>query len=114
MKFLSKIVELRNIENGWLKKFLYYTAITTFLFWSAPAFVSVFTFGTCMIIGIPLESGKVLAALATFRILEEPIYFLPDTISMIIQTKVSPDRIASFLSLDEIDLDTVEKHPRNF
>ncbi|KAJ1403945.1 ABC transporter type 1, transmembrane domain [Sesbania bispinosa] len=39
MKFLSKIIQLRKTEGTWLKKFL---------------------------VGIPLESGKILFALATF------------------------------------------------
>uniref|UniRef100_A0A803LN55 ABC-type xenobiotic transporter n=1 Tax=Chenopodium quinoa TaxID=63459 RepID=A0A803LN55_CHEQI len=112
MKFLSKIVDLRNSENVWLKKFFSISATTVFVFWGAPTFVLVITFGTCMIMGIPLESGKVLTALATFRILQEPIYNLPDTISMVIQTKVSLDRIASFLCLDDLEPDTVEKIPR--
>uniref|UniRef100_A0A803LEG2 ABC-type xenobiotic transporter n=1 Tax=Chenopodium quinoa TaxID=63459 RepID=A0A803LEG2_CHEQI len=112
VKFLSKIVDLRNNENVWLKKFFSISAATVFVFWGAPTFVSVITFGTCMIMGIPLESGKVLTALATFRILQEPIYNLPDTISMIIQTKVSLDRIASFLCLDDLEPDTIEKIPR--
>ncbi|KAK8467191.1 hypothetical protein PHAVU_008G276201 [Phaseolus vulgaris] len=108
MKFLAKITELRKTEQGWLKKFV----MTTFVFWGTPTFVSVVTFGTCMIIGIPLESGKILSALATFRILQEPIYSLPDSISMIAQTKVSLDRIASFLRLDDLPSDVVEKLPR--
>ncbi|BAT80618.1 hypothetical protein LR48_Vigan07g014300 [Vigna angularis] len=111
MKFLSKITELRKTEQGWLKKFVYTAAMTTFVFWGAPTFVAVVTFGTCMIVGIPLESGKILSALATFRILQEPIYNLPDTISMIAQTKVSLDRIASFLRLDDLPSDVVEKLP---
>jgi ATP-binding cassette, subfamily C (CFTR/MRP), member 2 len=111
MKFLSKITALRDAEQGWLKKFLYTNAVTTFVFWGAPTFVSVVTFGTCMLIGIPLESGKILSALATFRILQEPIYNLPDVISMIAQTKVSLDRIASFLRLDDLQSDVVEKLP---
>ncbi|XP_027369176.1 ABC transporter C family member 3-like isoform X2 [Abrus precatorius] len=111
MKFLSKITELRKTEQGWLKKYVYSAAITTFVFWGAPTFVSVVTFGTCMLMGIPLESGKILSALATFRILQEPIYNLPDTISMIAQTKVSLDRIASFLRLDDLRSDIVEKLP---
>ncbi|KAJ8445566.1 hypothetical protein Cgig2_012454 [Carnegiea gigantea] len=111
MKFLSKICELRDNENGWLKKYLYNLAITTFVFWSAPTFISVITFCTCMIMGTPLESGKILAALATFRILQEPIYSLPDTISVIIQTKVSLERIASFLCLENLDPHTTEKLP---
>ncbi|GAA0158217.1 ATP-binding cassette [Lithospermum erythrorhizon] len=112
MKFLSKILELRNIEAGWLKKYVYTSAGSTLVFWSAPTFVSVSTFGCCMLMGIPLESGKVLSALATFRILQEPIYSLPDTISMIVQTKVSLDRISSFLSLDDLPSDVIEKLPK--
>ncbi|GAB4853584.1 Canalicular multispecific organic anion transporter 2 [Ancistrocladus abbreviatus] len=112
MKFLSKILELRNGEIGWLMKFLYTWAVSSFLFWGAPIFVSVVTFVTCMLMGIPLESGKILSALATFRILQEPINNLPETVSMIIQTKVSLDRIASFLGLDDLQTDAVERHPR--
>ena len=111
IKFLSKITELRKNEQGWLKKYVYTAAVTTFVFWGSPTFVSVVTFGTCMLIGIPLESGKILSALATFRILQEPIYRLPDTISMIAQTKVSLDRIVSFLRLDDLRSDVVEKLP---
>nr|KYP35331.1 ABC transporter C family member 3 [Cajanus cajan] len=105
MKFLSKIIELRKTEEIWLKKVLVGTTIIRFLIHNAPTFVAVVTFGTCVLIGIPLESGKVLSALATFRILQMPIYVLPDTISMISQTKVSLERIASFLCLDELQSD---------
>lgn len=112
MKFLSKVIELRNTEQGWLRKYVYTSAMTTFVFWGAPTFVAVVTFGTCMLLGIPLESGKILSALATFRILQEPIYNLPDTISMIAQTKVSLDRIVSFLRLEDLQSDVVERLPR--
>ncbi|XP_020982729.1 ABC transporter C family member 3 isoform X2 [Arachis duranensis] len=111
MKFLSKIIQLRKTEQMWLKKFVYTSAMTTFVFWGAPTFVSVVTFGTCMLVGIPLESGKILSALATFRILQEPIYNLPETISMIAQTKVSLDRISLFLRLEDLQFDVVEKLP---
>ncbi|XP_031253310.1 ABC transporter C family member 3-like isoform X1 [Pistacia vera] len=112
MKFLSKITELRKSEVGWLKKHLYCTAMASFIFWSAPSFLSVVTFGACMILGIPLSSGKILSAIATFRILQVPIYALPDTISMIIQTKVSLDRISSFIRMDDLQSDVVERLPR--
>ncbi|XP_058074514.1 ABC transporter C family member 3-like [Magnolia sinica] len=111
MKFLSKIVELRKDETSWLKKYVYTSAMTTFVFWGAPTFVSVITFGACILMGIPLESGKILSALATFRKLQEPIYVLPDTISMVAQTKVSLDRISSFLRLEDLQPDVVERLP---
>ncbi|XP_060673755.1 ABC transporter C family member 3-like [Ziziphus jujuba] len=112
MKFLSRIIELRKSEENWLKKLVYTSSMTTFVFWCAPTFVSVVTFGACILFGTPLESGKILTALATFRILQEPIFELPGAISMIAQTKVSLDRIASFLSLDGLQPNVIEKLPR--
>ncbi|CAK8565711.1 unnamed protein product [Lathyrus sativus] len=112
MKFLSKIIQLRKLEETWLKKFLVGTAIVRFLFFSAPTFVAVVTFGACVLLGIPLETGKILSALATFRILQMPIYNIPDTISVIAQTKVSLDRVVAFLRLDDLQTDVVEKVPQ--
>jgi ABC-type multidrug transport system fused ATPase/permease subunit len=112
MKFLSKITELRKSEEFWLKKLLYTLAVIISVFWSAPAFVSAVTFGTCLLIGVPLESGKILSSLATFQILQEPIYNLPETISMMAQAKVSLDRIASFLCREDTKSDIVEKLPK--
>ncbi|XP_042518337.1 ABC transporter C family member 3-like [Macadamia integrifolia] len=113
IKFLDKIIELRNFETRWLEKVLYTTAITSFVYLSAPMFVSMVTFGFCVLIGIPLESGNVLTALATFEILRGPIYNLPDMISMVIQTKVSLDRIVSFLCLEDLNPNTVQMFPRD-
>ncbi|KAK1281861.1 ABC transporter C family member 3 [Acorus calamus] len=112
MKFLSKIVELRKNETNWLKKLLYTEAMTTFVLWGSPTFVSVVTFGACMLMGIPLDSGKVLSALATFGVLQEPIYSLPDTIHMVSQTRVSLERISSFLRLEDLQHSFIEKPPK--
>ncbi|KAJ8644490.1 hypothetical protein MRB53_006238 [Persea americana] len=112
MKFLSKIIDLRKNEENWLKKFVYTSAMITFAFWGAPTFVAVISFVSCMLMGIPLESGKILSTLATFRILQGPIYNLPDTISMVVQTKVSLDRIASFLCLEDLQADAVQRLPK--
>ncbi|RID80663.1 hypothetical protein BRARA_A03307 [Brassica rapa] len=67
------------------------------------------TFGACVLLKIPLESGKILAALAIFQLLQSPIYKLPETISMFVQVKVSLARIASFLCLDDLRNDVVER-----
>lgn len=109
MIFLSRIMELRKEEMNWLKKNVYTSAMLISVFFGAPAFVAMITFGTCILLGIPLETGKVLAALATFRQLQGPINGLPDTISMAVQSKVSLDRICSFLGLEELSCDAVTK-----
>ncbi|KAL8264260.1 hypothetical protein R6Q59_022390 [Mikania micrantha] len=112
MKFLSKIIKLRDEEEGALKKYMYTLSMTSFIFWGAPIVVAVATFATCLFVGIPLESGKVLSALATFKILQEPIYNLPDSISVFFQTKVSLGRIATYLRLNDIDPCAVNKVTR--
>uniref|UniRef100_A0A0E0G4Z5 MRP-like ABC transporter n=1 Tax=Oryza nivara TaxID=4536 RepID=A0A0E0G4Z5_ORYNI len=112
MVFLSKIMELRKEEMHWLKKDVYTSAMLISVFFGAPAFVATVTFGTCLLLGIPLETGKVLSALATFRQLQGPINSIPDTVSVIIQTKVSLDRICSFMHLEELSSDVVTKLPR--
>ncbi|XP_042495077.1 ABC transporter C family member 6-like [Macadamia integrifolia] len=113
MKFLDKIIELRNFETRWLRKLLYSSTMISFIYLSSPMFVSIVTFGFCVLIGIPLDSEKILTALATFEILQEPIYIIPDLISMVVQTKVSLDRIASFLCLDVLHPNIIQKLPRD-
>ncbi|KAK7394457.1 hypothetical protein VNO78_14985 [Psophocarpus tetragonolobus] len=112
MKFLSKIFQIRKTEEIWLKKYLVSTATIIFLLFNTPTFIAVVTFSVCVLIGVPLESGKILSALTIFETLQMPIINLPDTISVIAQTKVSLDRIASFLCLNELETDVVEKLPR--
>ncbi|KAK4488783.1 hypothetical protein RD792_004572 [Penstemon davidsonii] len=95
--FLKKLIKLRETERSWLKRYLYTSSAVAFLFWASPTLISVVTFSVCIVLGTPLTSGTVLSALATFRILQEPIYNLPELISMIAQTKVSLDRVQSFV-----------------
>lgn len=95
--FLKRIFELRETERSWLKRYLYTCSAVAFLFWASPTLVSVVTFGVCIVLNTPLTAGTVLSALATFRILQEPIYNLPELISMIAQTKVSLHRVHEFI-----------------
>ncbi|XP_052205994.1 putative ABC transporter C family member 15 isoform X2 [Diospyros lotus] len=99
--FLKKLLQLRETERSWLKRYLYTCSAVAFLFWASPTVLSVVTFGVCLLLKTPLTSGTVLSALATFRILQEPIYNLPELISMIAQTKVSIDRIKDFIKEDQ-------------
>ena len=68
MRYLEKLEDLRKIEYSWLQKSIKLGAITPFIFWGAPTFISIITFGTSVLMGIPLTAGRVLSALATFRI----------------------------------------------
>ncbi|KAK6121593.1 hypothetical protein DH2020_044673 [Rehmannia glutinosa] len=111
--YLQKLVSLRKTEHNWLWKALRLSALTAFIFWGSPTFISVVTFGGCVLMGIPLTAGRVLSALATFRMLQDPIFNLPDLLNVIAQGKVSVERISSYLQEDEIKCDAVEFVPKD-
>ncbi|KAI3950613.1 hypothetical protein MKW92_000230 [Papaver armeniacum] len=58
------------------------------------------------------DAGKVLSALATFRMLQDSMFTLPDSLSVIAQAKVSVDRIEAYLQEDEIQDDAVSFVPK--
>lgn len=112
-RYRLKLEDLRQTEFVSLRKALYAQACVTFIFWGSPIFVSVVTFGTSILLGGQLTAGGVLSALATFRILQEPLRNFPDLLSMIAQTKVSLDRISRFLEEEELPHDATISIPSN-
>ncbi|XP_050941915.1 putative ABC transporter C family member 15 isoform X4 [Cucumis melo] len=106
-QYLQKLESLRKVEHHWLWKSLRLMGISAFVFWAAPTFISVTTFGVCVLLRIELTAGRVLSALATFRMLQDPIFNLPDLLSALAQGKVSADRVASYLHEDEIQQDSI-------
>ncbi|KAI3816745.1 hypothetical protein L1987_16449 [Smallanthus sonchifolius] len=110
--FKKKLIDLREKERNWLKKYLYTCSAIAFLFWTSPTLVSVSTFSVCIFLKTPLTPGVVLSTLATFRILQDPIYNLPELVSMVAQTKVSLDRIKDFTT-DQDCKQLVESQPLN-
>eukprot|EP00250_Pteridium_aquilinum_P019795 c24578_g1_i1 orf=79-3915(-) len=108
MRLLKKLEALRSIEYGWLSRFHFMQAASLGLFWGAPLLVAVVTFGSCVFLGIPLTTGRVLTALATLRIMQDPIRNVPDLINMLAQTKVSLDRIRVFLNEPDINILAVD------
>ncbi|TVU00027.1 hypothetical protein EJB05_54570 [Eragrostis curvula] len=113
MQYLQKLEALRSEEYNWLWRSVRLTALTTLVFWGAPAFISSITFGSCILMGIPLTTGTVLSALATFRMLQDPIFTLPDLLSVFAQGKVSADRVVKYLQEEELKCDAVTQVPRS-
>ncbi|PKI53391.1 hypothetical protein CRG98_026231 [Punica granatum] len=111
-RYRARLEEMRDVEFKWLRKALYSQAFITFIFWSSPIFVAAVTFGTSILLSSQLTAGSVLSALATFRILQEPLRNFPDLVSMMAQTKVSLDRISAFLQEEELQEDATLVLPR--
>nr|XP_048327412.1 putative ABC transporter C family member 15 isoform X2 [Ziziphus jujuba var. spinosa] len=112
-QFLHNLEAMRKTEYNWLWKSLRLSAISAFVFWGAPTFISVVTFGGCLLMKVELTAGRVLSALATFRMLQEPIFNLPDLLNATAQAKVSADRVSSYLQEDEIQQNAIEYVPKD-
>ncbi len=69
----------------WLSAVQYRKAYNSVVFWVSPVLVSTATFFTCMLLGTPLTASNVFTALATLRIIQDPIRLIPDVIAIIIQ-----------------------------
>jgi ATP-binding cassette subfamily C (CFTR/MRP) protein 1 len=87
--YLAKIEDLRGKEFGWMWRHALVMASQVCTFWTAPILVSTATFATCVGLGIPLSAGKILTALATCRILQDPLDVFPEFIANLAQTRVS-------------------------
>lgn len=105
--FLLKIEQLRQGEYNWLFKDCIARALGTYVFWLSPIVISVATFGACVLFRIPLTSGRILSAIATFRVLQDALSSFPELVSVYAQTRVSLDRIWVFLQEEELPTDSV-------
>ncbi|XP_059298851.1 ABC transporter C family member 10-like [Lycium ferocissimum] len=102
--FKNVIQILRQVEEKWLSAVQLRRSYNSFLFWSSPVLVSAATFGTCYFLGIPLNASNVFTFVATLRLVQEPVRTIPDVIGVVIQAKVSFERIVKFLEASELEM----------
>lgn len=112
--FQDRIEKLRDQEYHWILQFMYQVLSTTTFIWCAPTIVSVVTFSCCVLLeGTELTPGQVFTAVATFRILQEPIRNFPQTLIAVSQAQVSLDRLEKYLRSEELDTNAVERSSIN-
>ncbi|CAH9140893.1 unnamed protein product [Cuscuta epithymum] len=99
----NAIEGLRKVEEKWLSSVQMRKAYNSFLFWSSPVLVSTATFGACYFLGVPLRASNVFTFVATLRLVQDPIRTIPDVIGIVIQAKVSFERIVKFLKAPELN-----------
>jgi ABC-type multidrug transport system fused ATPase/permease subunit len=82
------------------------------MYWMSPTVVSAVMYTATAILGsAPLNASTLFTVLATLRVMAEPVRFLPEILTMMIQYKVSLDRIERFLLEDEIREEDVKRVP---
>ncbi|MQL75000.1 hypothetical protein Taro_007349 [Colocasia esculenta] len=111
-KFRKMIGELRDEEFRWLADIQINKSYGTALYWMSPVFISAVIFAGVAIIGsAPLNASTIFTVLVTLRVMSEPVRMLPEALSILIQVKVSLDRLDRFLLEDEIKAEDVQRSP---
>jgi ATP-binding cassette subfamily C (CFTR/MRP) protein 1 len=108
--FMEKLLEIREIEVNYLKKYQYLEASQFMIFNSAPFIVSLASFASYVLldpINNVLDAKTAFVSLTLFRTLREPLFMLPFGINNMIQGGVSLRRINQFLNAPEVDLQTI-------
>jgi ABC-type multidrug transport system fused ATPase/permease subunit len=76
----------------------------------SPTIISSVVFLGCALFGsAPLNASTIFTVLATLRGMGEPVRMIPEALSVMIQVKVSFDRINNFLLDDELKDDNIKK-----
>ncbi|KAJ4717920.1 ABC transporter C family member 8-like [Melia azedarach] len=109
-KFKSLIESQRDREFKWLSEAQLKKAYGTVLYWMSPTIISSVIFLSCALIrSAPLNASTIFTVLATLRSMGEPVRMIPEALSVMIQVKVSFDRINNFLLDDELKNDDVRR-----
>uniref|UniRef100_A0ACD5TQI2 Uncharacterized protein n=1 Tax=Avena sativa TaxID=4498 RepID=A0ACD5TQI2_AVESA len=109
-QFRATVQRLRDVEVRWLAETQTKKAYGSALYWVSPTVISaVILAGTAALRSAPLDAGVVFTILATMRVVSEPMRMLPEVLSVMIQVKVSLDRIGKFLAEDEFREDAVDR-----
>ncbi|KAM0050640.1 putative ABC-type xenobiotic transporter [Helianthus debilis subsp. tardiflorus] len=107
--FNKRIQAFRESEYGWLTKFMLSVCGNVTVLWSTPLFVSSLTFGSAILLGIPLDSGTVFTAMSLFKNLQDPIRMLPQSMIALSQAMISLGRLDGFMLSKELDEGAVER-----
>uniref|UniRef100_A0A0E0KZG8 ABC transporter C family member 13 n=3 Tax=Oryza punctata TaxID=4537 RepID=A0A0E0KZG8_ORYPU len=109
-RFRENVQRLRDVEVRWLTEAQVSKAYGSSLYWMSPTIISAVIFaGTAALQSAPLDAAVVFTILATLRVISEPMRMLPEVLSVMIQIKVSLDRIGKFLMEDEFREDAVDR-----
>ncbi|KAL1814377.1 ABC transporter C family member 8-like isoform X2 [Daucus carota subsp. sativus] len=102
-KFKKLIESYRDNEFKWLSESQLKKVYGTVLYWMSPTIVSSVVFIGCAFLkSAPFNAGTIFTILSALRVMSEPVRMIPEALSMLIQIKVSFDRINSFLLDDEL------------
>lgn len=107
--FQEKINTLRQDELRVLFKRALLTACAMFIFGFAPFVISIISFATYVMLGNQLDARKAFVSLALFNILRISIALLPMAVGILVQSRVSLNRIANYMAAGELKSEAVTR-----
>lgn len=111
-KFKNFVDALREREFKPLAEAQFQKAFATVLFWMSPTIISSVIFLGCILFNsAPLNATTIFTILASLKNMGEPVRIIPEALSVMIQVKVSFDRLNVFLLDDELKDDEVRNLP---
>ncbi|CAB4302935.1 unnamed protein product [Prunus armeniaca] len=107
-KFKSLVGSLREHELKWLAESQFKKVYCNLLYWMSPTIISSVIFMGCILFqSVPLNASTIFTVLASLRSIGEPVKMIPEALSVMIQVKVSFDRLNAFLVEDELNDDQI-------
>ncbi|XP_042505971.1 ABC transporter C family member 10-like [Macadamia integrifolia] len=107
--FKDVIERFRSEEYTWLSAVQMRKAQNTLLFWMSPVLVSGATLWACYFLGIPFNASNFFTFVATSRLVQDPITSISDVVGVVIQSKVSLERIVKFLEAPELQNENIRQ-----
>ncbi|KAH7565455.1 hypothetical protein JRO89_XS09G0209400 [Xanthoceras sorbifolium] len=114
-KFKDVIDLLRENEHKFLAKSQLKRSSASVLYWISPTIVSAVVLLGCLLMkSAPLNAATIFTVLATLRSMAEPMRWIPEAASMVIQVKISLHHLNTFLLDDEISKEESKKSSNSF
>ncbi|CAA2995878.1 ABC transporter C family member 4 [Olea europaea subsp. europaea] len=107
--FNKRIQSFRESEYGWLCKFMYSMSANIIVLWSTPLFIATLTFGSSILLGIPLSVGTVFTTTSLLKMLQEPIRTFPQSMISLSQAIISLQRLDRYMTSQELVDKSVER-----
>ncbi|KAK9923579.1 hypothetical protein M0R45_031988 [Rubus argutus] len=111
-KFKNLVDSLREHEFKWLAETQFKKAYGPLVYWMSPTIITSVIFVGCILFqSVPLNASTIFTVLASLRSMGEPVRMIPEALSILIQVKVSFDRLNIFLLDDEVNENVIKKLP---